>query len=144
MGLSDEAAIKQCLEGDRDAFCLLVEKYQNAVYGLCYHMVGNFADAQDLTQEAFVRAYLDLAKIREPSKFASWLNRLTVNVCRMWLRERKGLDNLPLEATVPIGEWFRDGSSPAEHAENEELRLTINVAISSLSEKNQLAVALYS
>jgi len=143
MGLSDEAAIRRCLEGDRNAFSLLVEKYQNAVYGLCYHMVGNFADAQDLTQEAFVRAYLDLAKIREPSKFASWLNRLAVNVCRMWLRERRRFDSLPLEAAAPTIEWLGDSGSPVEHAENEELRLTINAAIDSLSEKNQLAVALY-
>ena len=126
MELSDEAAVGRCLEGDRNAFSLLVEKYQNAVYGLCYHMVGNFADAQDLTQEAFVRAYVDLAKIREPSKFASWLNRLTVNVCRMWLRKRKGLDSLPLGAAAPTVEWFRDGNSPAEQVENEELRLSIN------------------
>ncbi len=59
MELSDEAAVERCLKGDRDAFSLLVEKYQNAVYGLCYHIVGNFTDAQDLTQEAFVRAYLE-------------------------------------------------------------------------------------
>jgi len=143
MGLSDEAAVRQCLVGDINAFCLLVEKYQNAVYGLCYHMVGNFADAQDLTQEAFIRAYLDLAKIREPSKFASWLNRLTVNVCRIWLRKRKGLGNLPLETAASMGEWSGGSGSPAEHVENEELRLTINAAIDSLSEKNQLTVTLY-
>lgn len=143
MELSDEAAIRRCLEGDRDAFSLLIEKYQNAVYGLCYHMVSNFADAQDLTQEAFVRAYLDLAKIREPSKFASWLNRLTANVCRMWLRERRRFDSLPLEAAAPMVEWPGNSASPAEHAENEELRIIINAAIASLSEKNRLTVTLY-
>jgi len=45
MKLSDEVIIQRCLEGDGDAFSLLVERYQNAVYGLCYHMVGNFADS---------------------------------------------------------------------------------------------------
>lgn len=143
MELSDEAAIRRCMEGDRNAFCLLVEKYQNAVYGLCYHMVGNFPDAQDLTQEAFVRAYLDLPKIREPSRFASWLNRLTVNVCRMWLRKRKGLNNLSLEAVAQTAEELADGNSPAEYAEAEELRLSITEAIASLSEKNRLAITLY-
>ena len=74
MTISDGVIVRQCLKGDRDAFSLLVEKYQNAVYGLCYHMVGNFADAQDLAQEAFIRAYLDLVKIRDPARFSGWLS----------------------------------------------------------------------
>ena len=71
MKSSDDAIVKRCLEGDIDAFGLLVDRYQNAVYGLCYHMVGNFADAQDLTQEAFVKAYMTLSRIEDPAKFAS-------------------------------------------------------------------------
>ncbi len=143
MKLSDEAAIRRCLEGDRDAFSPLVEKYQNAVYGLCFHIVGNFADAQDLTQESFVRAYLDLAKVREPSKFASWLNRLTVNVCRMWLRERKGSDSLPLEAVAQTGAAYSGTRSPEEHVEAEELCVSVREAIAALSERNRLTVTLY-
>lgn len=143
MKLLDEIIIRRCLEGDGNAFSLLVEKYQNAVYGLCYHMVGNFADAQDLTQETFVRAYLELVKVREPSRFASWLYSITINVCKMWLRDRKGADNLPLESVIQTEEEFADGNSPAEYAEAEELRLSITKAIASLSEKNRLAITLY-
>ena len=143
MRLSDEAIIERCLEGDGNAFSQLVEKYQNAVYGLCYHIVSNFADAQDLTQETFVRAYLDLPRIRDRSKFASWLYRITVNTCKMWLRDRKGADDLPLEAVDQAGKEFADGGSPQESAEAEELRLSITEAIASLSEKNRLAVTLY-
>ncbi len=143
MKLSDETIIRRCLEGDGNAFSILVEKYQNAVYGLCYHMAGNFADAQDLTQETFVRAYLELVKVREPTRFASWLYRITVNVCKMWLRDRKGTDDVPLAAVAQTEEEFADGNSPAEHAEAEELRLSITEAIASLSEKNRLAITLY-
>ena len=142
MKLSDEIIIQQCLEGDGNAFSLLVERYQNAVYGLCYHMVGNFADAQDLTQETFVRAYLELAKVRDFSRFARWLHRITVNVCKMWLRDRKGADNIPLEAVPQTEESFADSNSPVKYAEAEELRLSITEAIASLSEKNRLAVTL--
>ena len=73
MRSSDHAIVKRCLEGDVDAFGLLVDRYQNAVYGLCYHMLGNFADAQDLTQEAFVKAYMTLSRIKDPAKFTRWL-----------------------------------------------------------------------
>jgi RNA polymerase sigma factor (sigma-70 family) len=143
MRLSDEAVIERCLEGDGNAFSQLVARYQNAVYGLCYHIVGNFADAQDLTQETFVKAYLDLPRMRDRSKFASWLYRITVNTCKMWLRDRKGADDLPLEAVVQAERDFADGESPQESAEAEELRLSITEAIASLSEKNRLAVTLY-
>jgi RNA polymerase sigma-70 factor (ECF subfamily) len=143
MKLSDEVIVKRCLEGDGNAFSLLVAKYQNAVYGLCFHMVGNFTDAQDLTQEAFVKAYLDLARMREPSRFASWLYRITGNVCKMWLRARKGADGLPLGAVVQAEEQFADNGSPEEHAEAEELCLSVREAIDSLSERNRLAVTLY-
>jgi RNA polymerase sigma factor (sigma-70 family) len=143
MRLSDEAIIERCLEGDGNAFSQLVEKYQNAVYGLCYHIVGNFADAQDLTQETFVRAYLDLPRMRDRSKFASWLHRITANTCKMWLRDRKGTDDLPLEAVDQAERDFAHGGSPQDRAEAEELRLSITEAIASLSEKNRLAVTLY-
>lgn len=143
MKLSDEVIIQQCLEDDGNAFSLLVERYQNAVYGLCYHMVGNFADAQDLTQETFVRAYLELARVRDFARFARWLHRISVNVCKMWLRDRKGADNIPLEAVPQTEENFADSNSPVKYAEAEELRLSITEAIASLSEKNRLAVTLY-
>ena len=143
MKLPDEAIVKRCLEGDGNAFSLLVAKYQNAVYGLCYHIVGNFADAQDLTQEAFVKAYLDLARMRDPARFASWLYRIAVNTCKMWLRAQKRMDDLPLEAVAQSGEEFADSGSPAEHAETEELRLSIREAIASLSDKNRLVITLY-
>jgi len=69
MKLPDEALVYQSLQGDRKAFGQLVAKYQNAVYGLCFHIVGNFADAQDLTQEVFIKAYLELPKVRDHTKF---------------------------------------------------------------------------
>ena len=141
MKLSDEAIVKRCLEGDRNAFSSLVAKYQNAVYGLCYHIAGNFADAQDLAQESFVKAYLELSQIRDPSRFARWLYSITLNVCKMWLRDRKGADNLPLE--VAAQEIFADSGLPAEHAEAEELRSSVMDAITSLSERNSLVVTLY-
>jgi RNA polymerase sigma-70 factor (ECF subfamily) len=140
MKLSDDVTVKQCLEGDVNAFSLLVEKYQHAVYGLCYHIVGNFADAQDLTQEIFIKVYVTLSRIEDPAKFASWLYRITVNACKRWLRDRRGMDDLPLELVAQIGS---DDRSPEEHAEAEELCLSVRKAISSLSERNQLTVTLY-
>ena len=143
MRSSDDAIVKRCLEGEVNAFSLLVERYQNAVYGLCYHMVGNFADAQDLTQESFVKAYMTLSRIKDPARFASWLYRITVNACNRWLRDRKGADDLPLEAVAQTGAAYSGGESPEEHAEAEELCISVREAIATLSERNRLPVTLY-
>ncbi|MFC1718377.1 RNA polymerase sigma factor [Candidatus Poribacteria bacterium] len=143
MRSSDDAIVKRCLEGDVDAFSLLVERYQNAVYGLCYHMIGNFADAQDLTQEVFVKAYITLSQIKDPTKFASWLHRITVNSCNNWLRDRRGADDLPLEAVAQTGAAYSSAKSPEEHVEAEELCISVREAIAALSERNRLPVTLY-
>jgi RNA polymerase sigma-70 factor (ECF subfamily) len=139
----DDFIVKRCLEGDVNAFSLLVERYQNAVYGLCYHIVGNFADAQDLTQEIFIKTYITLSRIKDPAKFASWLYRITVNACNRWLRDRKGADDLPLEAVAQTDAAHLSGGSPEEHAEAEELCISVRKAISALSERNRLTVTLY-
>ena len=81
MNTQDTELVLRALQGDKKAFGELVDKHQGVVYGLCFHLVGNFADAQDLAQEAFVQAYLDLHQLREPDKFANWLYRVTMNVC---------------------------------------------------------------
>jgi len=143
MGSSDDFIVKRCLGGDVNAFSLLVERYQNAVYGLCYHMVGNFADAQDLTQEIFIKAYITLSRIKDPAKFASWIYRITVNACNRWLRDREGADDLPLKAVAQVEAACLNGESPEEHAEVEELCRSVREAIAALSERNRLAVTLY-
>jgi RNA polymerase sigma-70 factor (ECF subfamily) len=137
----DTELVIRALQGDKEAFGKLVDKYQGAVYGLCFHLVGNFADAQDLAQEALVRAYLDLHQLREPSKFASWLYRVTMNVCKMWLRKRKA-DFASLDTVAPT-EFLSALPSPQEIVERKELQLAVRRAINSLSEKNRLTVTLY-
>ncbi len=87
MALDDSTLVQQSLNGNTDAFGALVKKYQSAAYGLAFHIVKNFADAQDLAQESFIEAYKNLEKLRDKSKFASWLKGITANVCKMWLRQ---------------------------------------------------------
>jgi RNA polymerase sigma factor (sigma-70 family) len=140
---SDDVIVKRCLEGDVNAFSLLIERYQNAVYGLCYHKVGNFADAQDLTQESFIKAYITLSRIKDPARFASWLYRITVNACNRWLRDRKGAEDLPLDALAQTSAAYSSGESPEEYVKADELCISVREAIASLSERNRLTVTLY-
>ena len=137
----DETLVKNALGGDRTAFNRLIEKYQSRVYGLAYHITGNFADAEDLTQEAFIRAYLDLHQLQEPPKFANWLYQVTRNICRMWLRKRAS-NSRALEFLQDAVERQRV-PSPAEQVEAGELQDSVRNAIATLPENEQLTVTLY-
>lgn len=86
---TDEMLVRRTLSGDKNAFGQLVQKYGSAAYGLAYHLVGNFSDAQDLTQRAFIAAYEKLCQLKDPSRFAGWFRKITMNICRMHLRKQK-------------------------------------------------------
>ena len=84
--------IARIMEGDGNAFESLVLKNQRKVYHLCLRMTGNPSDAEDLAQEAFIRAYNNLGSFKRESSFSQWLYRLTSNVCIDHLRREKRRD----------------------------------------------------
>ena len=90
MTASQEAEIvRRVLEGDADAFGAIVDEYQKNVYNLALRMTGNPEDAQDMSQEAFIKAFNSLASFRGDSKLSVWLYRIVSNVCLDFLRSRK-------------------------------------------------------
>ena len=101
MNQTDAQLVKEVLQGNTASFGILVRKYQGAVYGLAYHLVKDFTDAEDIAQEAFLQAYLNLSQLRDLSKFAGWLKRITFNICKMWLR-RQPIGQVSLEMTVVL------------------------------------------
>ena len=89
MTRKEEAALVQRIQnGDADAFAVLMEEYQKKVYLLALRTVGNQQDAEDMTQEAFLRAYRSIHSFRGDSKLSVWLYRLTTNLCIDLLRSR--------------------------------------------------------
>ena len=86
MRTEDGYIIYKCLNGDSSAFGLLVDKYKAGVYAVAYERLHNFHDAEDIAQEAFLKAYRSLRTLRHWDSFASWLYRITLNLCRDWLR----------------------------------------------------------
>lgn len=79
--LTEPELVASCLAGHREAFDVIVERHRRAVYLLCYRFVGNHQDASDLAQDVFLRAYRGLQRFRGQSSLATWLYRITVNVC---------------------------------------------------------------
>ena len=86
MRTEDGYIIQQCLDGDAVAFGLLVEKYKKGIYALAYSRINNFHDAQDITQEVFIKAYQRLRTLRRWDNFMGWLYRITANQCKDWIR----------------------------------------------------------
>jgi RNA polymerase sigma-70 factor (ECF subfamily) len=144
----DSQLINQTLLGDREAFSQLVLKYQGAVYGLAYHKVKNFADAQDIAQEAFMEAYRCLENLQDRSKFASWLYSITANRCKMWLRRRRQYV-VSLELSIATKDDLKVLQVPDHHPtpdevyEQKALRESVMKAIEDLPEKQRLVVTLF-
>jgi RNA polymerase sigma-70 factor (ECF subfamily) len=100
----DEArAIERAKLGDADAFQALYDRHKRRVYSLCLRMTANTAEAEDLTQEAFLQLYRKIATFRGESAFSTWLHRLSVNVVLMHLR-KKSLPLVSLEETTQGGD----------------------------------------
>jgi RNA polymerase sigma-70 factor, ECF subfamily len=92
-------AIERAKQGDAQAFQALYDKHKRRVYSLCLRMTANTAEAEDLTQEAFLQLYRKIATFRGESAFSTWLHRLSVNVVLMHLR-KKSLPVVSLEETT--------------------------------------------
>jgi len=105
-GPSDRELIDQTLGGDQAGFALLVSRYQKRVYRMALAIVRNETDADSIAQDAFVTAYVNLAKFEGRSEFETWLTRIAINKCRDQLRGRRW-------KLVSIGPSGDDDESPS-------------------------------
>ena len=88
MRTEDGHLIYQCLNGDSTAFGLLVDKYKASIFALAYAKLGSFHDAEDATQETFIKAYQKLRALKRWDKFAAWLHTIASNICKNWKRRQ--------------------------------------------------------
>jgi RNA polymerase sigma-70 factor (ECF subfamily) len=93
---SETQLVTRAQRGDEQAFAALFEMHKRRVYSLCLRMTGNTAEAEDLTQEAFLQLFRKISTFRGESAFSTWLHRLAVNVVLMHLR-KKGLQQVSLD-----------------------------------------------
>jgi RNA polymerase sigma-70 factor (ECF subfamily) len=134
--------IRRCQQGDQLAIGALIRRYQNYVYRLCYLVMRNEQDAEDMTQETFIRAARALPRyeIRKGISFEAWLYRIAVNCCRSRMR-RKWYQVLPWPEPAPQL-CVEPEQQPDRVVLRGERRNEILEAIGSLGEKHRLVVIL--
>ena len=100
----ESALVAKARDGDGAAFSELVNRYQNKIYRLAKHITQNDEDAEDVLQEAFLKAYEHLDGFQGNSRFYTWIVRIAVNEALMKLRKRKGDRTVSLDEPVETGE----------------------------------------
>ena len=89
MPSTDEELVARSMGGDLDSFNQLVLRWERPIYALAYRVIGREEDARDVAQETFLRAFRALKGFKGQAKFSSWLYRITLNLCRDWIRREK-------------------------------------------------------
>jgi RNA polymerase sigma-70 factor (ECF subfamily) len=130
----DREAIARCLQGDREAFGDLVDRHQETVFNIAYRMTGQRQDAEDLTQEAFLRAYGALKEFRGESSFRTWICQIATRVCIDHLRARRETLELQEDWEAPGGE--------SDFSASVVDRAVVAAAIGSLPPRYRAAVVL--
>lgn len=110
--IPDAEVVGAVLDGDVEAYALLVRRYQDVLYAHAYRMAGGEDEAADLVQQAFVAGYQRLSTCREPPRVGGWLFRILSNLCRDHLRNRRRLDiSLEVVPSIPSAEEGPDGAA---------------------------------
>ena len=97
--MDDLKIIESCLLGNTQVFSRLIDNYKNMVYNLAYRMSNNSHEAEDISQEAFLRAYQSLARFNPSYKFSTWLFQITLNIIRDRFK-KKELNYVSLDAPI--------------------------------------------
>jgi RNA polymerase sigma-70 factor (ECF subfamily) len=146
MTRTDEELVARATAGDLDSFNQLVARWERPIYALAYRTLGREEDARDVVQEAFLRAYRGLHGFKGQAKFSSWLYRITVNLCRDWIRRERRTPVVQVpEGTDPV-DLADQRASPAESVEElvarREMTSAVARAMAELPEEQRLAIVL--
>jgi RNA polymerase sigma-70 factor (ECF subfamily) len=141
--------VKRARQGDLGAYDELVRRYQERIYATIYHMTSNHEDANDLAQEAFIKAYHALKSFKGGSSFYTWVYRIAVNKTINYLKQRKNKAQMSLDDIDFNAEHDPDlvalisDKTPRREVNLSELQEKLNGAMQKLSEPHRLVVTLH-
>jgi len=147
--VEDMALVRRAQRGDLGAYDELVRRYQERIYATIYHMTANHEDANDLAQEAFIKAFHALQSFKGGSSFYTWVYRIAVNKTINFLKQRKQKGQLSLDDLDFRAEHDPDlvalisEKTPRREVNLTELQEKLNSAMQKLSEPHRLVVTLH-
>ena len=145
MASTDEELVARSMGGDLDSFNQLVLRWERPIYALAYRVIGREEDARDVCQETFLRAFRALGGFKGQAKFSSWLYRITLNLCRDWIRRER---RQPLAQTpegvdlVELAGEAEDTESIEELVARKEIGAAVAKAMALLPEEQRTAIVL--
>jgi RNA polymerase sigma-70 factor (ECF subfamily) len=130
----DEALVAQARNGDYSSFERLYEKHRLTVYRFVYQMTHKVDEAEDITQEAFVRAFQNLDRFRKQAKFTTWIMRIAANLCTDRARMTQRRTNLEQQEAAGALDWMTVGDvpNPVEELEEERRARLVRRAVAAL------------
>jgi RNA polymerase sigma-70 factor, ECF subfamily len=145
MPSTDEELVARSMGGDLDSFNQLVLRWERPIYALAYRVIGREEDARDVAQETFLRAFRALKGFKGQAKFSSWLYRITLNLCRDWIRRERRTPVVQAPEGVDVIELVGE-DTPSETVEElvsrHELGRAVAKAMSQLPEEQRTAIIL--
>jgi len=131
---TDAVLVQRARDGEYAAFEALFERHRTLVYRFAYQMTGKRDDAEDMVQEAFVRAYQHLARYRDEAKFTTWLLRIVTNLCTDQARMSNRRNALEQQEAAGALDWMTLGShdDPVENLEGDRRKLALRKALAAL------------
>ena len=139
----DAELVKRVCMGETELFRLLIERHQHHIFNLCYGMLQHPEDAEDATQEIFLKAYRSLKKFRGESRLKTWLCRIARNECLNRLRHEP-MSSLDEPSATEEGFYPVDSApSPLELIEHQEIQTTVRSAIDELPGTYRLVITLF-
>jgi RNA polymerase sigma-70 factor (ECF subfamily) len=145
VGLTDEELVSRSMGGDSESFNQLIKRWERPIYALAYRTIGREDDARDVVQETFLRAFRGLSGFKGQAKFSSWLYRITLNLCRDWMRRQR---RAPVIAT-PDGVDLVELAGESDNVETadaavarKDLSRMVARAMTALPEEQRAAIVL--
>ena len=143
MPFDDAADVARARDGDQDAFRVLVERHSRAIYRLAFRMTGRAEDAEDVVQEAFVRAYRQLGRFESRSNFATWLYRITFNCSVDYMRARPHRETPEEQGTLEMLSGQSQGPTTHDLAYAGEIGERVQEALGRLSPQERAAFLMW-
>ncbi len=138
VGVDDVKLVAGALGGDAFAFGMLVEKYRGLVVSMAYALLGDIHDAEDVAQDAFLKAYRRLAQLKEPEKFANWLSRITFGTVKD-LQRRRARERATLKRLEQVMSREQISASLNDAGEAEKI---VTAALAEMPDKFQVVLTM--